>query len=415
MSRNRVLIGCAGLLVLLVFLACGAVAMFYVAVPLLRSSQQAPSAIRSPAIVETAPQSEPTKPPPVVTVPVQPEPTEPSPVVVTTDEEQALIQIYRQANPGVVNVTVQPGDTGGLPQIPQVAGGSGFVWDKEGHIVTNAHVVAVGDIIDVTFYDDTIVPAEIVGTDNHSDLAVLKVDVPPDRLTPLPLGDSDAVVPGQRVVAIGNPFGHQGSMTTGIVSAVGRTIPGLTVFRIPMAIQTDAPINPGNSGGPLLNLRGEVIGVNSQIESRDRANSGVGFAIPSNIVARVVPALIQGGRYVWPWLGVRGESLTPIQAEANGLSVTHGAYIHIVESDGPAARAGLQGSTDETVVRGRPVLLGGDVIIAADGQPIRSFDDLITYVSERSVGDQVRLTILRHGKEMTVTVTLEARPERLNP
>ncbi len=411
MNANRVLIGCAGLFVLLAFLACGTVATFY-----LVSSFAEPVVLPSQSqIAEEMPsRPEPTAPPPVVEVPVQPEPTVLPSVVVTTDEERALIQLYRQANPGVVNITVQSDAAEGLLGPPQ-AGGSGFVWDKEGHIVTNAHLVAVGDIIDVTFYDDTIVPAEVVAIDEHSDLAVLKVDVPPDLLVPLPLGDSDAVVPGQRVVAIGNPFGRQGSMTTGIVSAVGRTIPGLTLFRIPMAIQTDAPINPGNSGGPLLNLRGEVIGVNSQIESRDRANSGVGFAIPSNIVARVVPALIRDGKYVWPWLGVRGGSLTPAQAEANGLSVTRGAYIHEVLPGGPAARAGLRGSSNETVVRGRPVLIGGDVIIAADGQRIRSFDDLITYISERSVGDRVRLTILRGGKEMEVPVTLEARPETLNP
>jgi 2-alkenal reductase len=411
MNANRVLIGCVGLFVLLAFLACGAVATFYLA-----TSFAEPVTLpgQSQIAEEMPSQPEPTAPPPVVKVPAQPEATESPAVVVTTDEERALIRLYRQANPGVVNITVQSGVGEGLLGPPQ-AGGSGFVWDKEGHIVTNAHLVRVGDIIDVTFYDDTTVPAEVVAVDEHSDLAVLKVDVPPDLLVPLPLGDSDAVVPGQRVVAIGNPFGRQGSMTTGIVSAVGRTIPGLTVFRIPMAIQTDAPINPGNSGGPLLNLRGEVIGVNSSIESRDRANSGVGFAIPSNIVARVVPALIRDGKYVWPWLGVRGGSLTSVQAEANGLPVTRGAYIHEVLPGGPAAQAGLRGSTGEAVVRGRPVLIGGDVIIAADGQPIRSFDDLITYISERSVGDRVRLTILRDGKEMEVSVTLEARPETLSP
>lgn len=410
MTRNQVLIGCVGLFVLLALFGCGIAGVVYLGTSAFSRVEVAPPAQPGVVTEATVPPL-PTAPPPVVTVPVRPKQPEQSAevpgVVVTTDEERVLIQLYRRVNPGVVNITVR-GEVGEV-------GGSGFVWDKEGHIVTNAHVVAVGDVVDVTFYDNTTVPAEVVAIDTHSDLAVIKVDVPPERLTPLPLGDSDAVVPGQRVVAIGNPFGHQGSMTTGIVSAVGRTIPGLTVFSIPEAIQTDAPINPGNSGGPLLNLRSEVIGVNSQIESRDRANSGVGFAIPANIVKRVVPALIKDGKYVWPWLGVRGESLTPEHVEANNLSVAHGAYIHVVEPDGPAMKAGLRGSRDEAIVRGRPVGIGGDVIIAADGQPIRSFDDLIAYISKRSVGDRVRLTVLRGGKEIQVTVTLEPRPARLNP
>ncbi len=326
---------------------------------------------------------------------------------VTTEEEQILIGLYQRVIPGVVNVQVLRRGPGNQAM---GAAGSGFVFDQEGHIVTNAHVVRDADLIDVVLYDDTVVSATVVGLDDDSDLAVLKVELPARQLIPLPLGDSDAVVPGQRVVAIGNPFGQQGSMTVGIVSAVGRTIPSLTPFRIPQAIQTDAAINPGNSGGPLLNLRGEVIGVNAQIESVSRANSGVGFAIPSNIVKRVVPVLIEQGKFTWPWLGVQGVTLTPRIVRANGLAVTRGAYIVDVAASGPARAAGLRGATGRTMVEGLTVPVGGDVITAADGEPIRSMEDLIVYISQRQVGDRVVLTVFRDGKSVKIPVTLDARP-----
>lgn len=332
--------------------------------------------------------------------------------LVTADEEQTLIKLYRQVNPGVVSIRV-------LKRGPmdQAAGGagSGFIYDAQGHVVTNAHVVRDADLIDVVLHNETIVAAEVIGLDDDSDLAVLKVDLPTDQRTPLPLGDSDAVVPGQRVIAIGNPFGQQSSMTTGIVSAVGRIIPSLTPFSIPQAIQTDAAINPGNSGGPLLNLKGEVIGVNAQIESTVRANSGVGFAIPVNIVKRVVPALIEAGEFTWPWLGVGGVSLTPRIAKANELSVQRGAYIVDVPSEGPAASAGLQGASSETEVDGLPIKVGGDVVVAADGEPIRSMDDLILFISQHQPGDQVALTVVRDGEQIEVSVTLATRPEELGP
>lgn len=330
--------------------------------------------------------------------------------LVTAAEEQNLIELYRQVNPGVVSIHVLK--RGPMDQAADGAG-SGFILDEEGHVVTNAHVVRDADLIDVVLYDETIVSAEVIGLDDDSDLAVLEVDLPTDQRTPLPLGDSDAVVPGQRVIAIGNPFGQQSSMTTGIVSAVGRIIPSLTPFSIPQAIQTDAAINPGNSGGPLLNLKGEVIGVNAQIESTVRANSGVGFAIPVNIVKRVVPALIEAGEFTWPWLGVGGVSLTPRIAKANGLSVQRGAYIVDVPNEGPAASAGLQGASGETEVDGLPIEVGGDVVVAADGEPIRNMDDLILFISQHQPGDQVALTVIRDGEQIEVSVTLVTRPEEL--
>jgi 2-alkenal reductase len=201
-------------------------------------------------------------------------------------------------------------------------------------------------------------------------------------------------------------------MTSGIVSAVGRTIVGLTPFSIPQAIQTDAAINPGNSGGPLLNLNGEVIGVNAQIESAVRANAGVGFAIPSNIVSRVVPTLIAEGRFRWPWLGVQGGSLNPRLAEANGLPLNaRGAYISGVEEGGPADAAGLRGITGRTVVDGLPVPTGGDVVVAIDGQTVRDMDDLILNISQHEIGDRVTLTVLRAGQEIEFTAQLAARPD----
>lgn len=332
-------------------------------------------------------------------------------------EEQVLNQVYERVNPSVVNIEVRQNVPQGPGSFDFSVSGSGFVIDREGHIVTNSHVVAHAAQVWVTLYDDTRVPAEVMGADPDSDLAVLKVSLPPDRLTPVELGDSSQVRVGQRAIAIGNPFGLEGSMTLGIVSAVGRTIPsGLSLFSIPEVIQTDAPINPGNSGGPLLDLAGRVIGVNTQIRSEDRANSGVGFAVPVNTVKRVVPELVATGRYTWPWLGVRGTTLTPDIAEANRLAVQRGAYIVEVMADGPSAKSGLRGATGEREIAGRPVPIGGDVVIAADDAPIRNFDELLVYVTQGAVvGQTVELTVIRDGQEVKVQVTLEPRPSSTSP
>jgi S1-C subfamily serine protease len=321
-----------------------------------------------------------------------------------------LTDLYHQADPGVVSIEVfvGSGQTAG-----QVAG-SGFILDNQGHIVTNNHVVAQAQEVLVIFYDGTQVNATIVGTDLDSDLAVIQVDQLVDGAHPLPLGDSDQVEPGQWVVAIGNPFQLGGSMTLGIVSAVGRVIPsGATQFDIPLAIQTDAAINPGNSGGPLIDLAGEVVGVNAQIATGGvQANAGVGFAIPSNVVRLVVPSLIETGSYEWPWLGVEGTSVDLLIQEANHLESQQGAYIDRVVPNGPAAQAGLQGSSGSTQVAGLSVPTGGDVIVEAGGQPVADFTALLVTVAFRKPGDELDLTILRNGQQQ-VTVTLAARPASL--
>jgi S1-C subfamily serine protease len=241
---------------------------------------------------------------------------------------------------------------------------------------------------------------------------VIRVDALTEGAHPLPLGDSDQVQVGAWVVAIGNPFGLGSSMTLGIVSAVGRTIPSAeTSFGIPEAIQTDAAINPGNSGGPLLNLQGEVIGVNAQIASGGtQANAGVGFAIPANTARRVTPALIESGTYQWPWLGVRGSSVNLTLVSANDLPVTRGAYIHAVTPGGPAEAAGVQGSTDTTMVDGFEVPVGGDVVVEADGAPIIDFSALLVAVSGKVPGDTIALTVLRGGERQQIDVALAPRP-----
>jgi S1-C subfamily serine protease len=327
------------------------------------------------------------------------------------DEQSVLVELYARANPSVVNITIYGEQNG---QVVPLGQGSGFVNDQEGHIVTNAHVVDSAEQVEVTFSDGTILSADIVGEDLNSDLAVVKVEQLPESIGPLPLGAMRDLAVGQTVVAIGNPFGLEGTLTRGIISALGRNIPALTPFSIPQSIQTDAAINPGNSGGPLLNLEGEVIGVNAQIETNgtSRSNSGVGFAIPVSIVKLVIPDLKEHGEYEWSWLGVRGGNLTPAMVNAGGLSVNKGAFISDVTPDGPAATAGLQGAVDSATVDGRVVPIGGDIIIAADGASIQSFDDLLIYIALKTrPGQEVTLTLLRAGETQDVVVKLDDRPE----
>ncbi|PKO20921.1 MAG: 2-alkenal reductase [Chloroflexi bacterium HGW-Chloroflexi-1] len=343
----------------------------------------------------------------------------------TDVETQILEAVYSKAHLSVIYIenlsrlSAPPSSDQALPE----SQGSGFVWDAAGHIVTNDHVVRGADALQVTFADGIVLPAELVGTDPDSDLAVIKVDPDLVNLIPVEQGDIDEVRVGQRAIAIGNPFGFVGTMTSGIVSAIGRSIPAITGYNIPEAIQTDAAINPGNSGGPLLNERGQVIGVNAQIQSATRSNSGVGFAIPINIVQRVVPALIRDGVYRHAYLGISGQTYSPAWADALGFSTTdRGAYVMDVRSDGPSARSGLRaGSGDTDVILGigvnGPVYLqrGGDLIIAIDGQPVTTFDDLLVYLeSFKSPGDRVQLTVLRAGEgQQTVSITLGERPTRV--
>lgn len=354
--------------------------------------------------------------------------------------ELTLGEIYEQVTPSVVNIQVVgeasalfqdypvipgfPSDPS-LPQepLPQQGLGSGFVWDKEGHIVTNNHVVAGAQEITVTFSDDTTVSAEVVGTDPHSDLAVLKVDLVPERLQPVQLADSTQVQPGQLAVAIGNPFGLEGTMTVGFVSALGRSLPVAAsnlmapTYTIPDIIQTDAPINPGNSGGVLVNDEGQVIGVPTAIESPVRANAGIGFAVPSVIVQKVVPVLIRDGYYEHPWLGISGTSLDSDLAEEMDLGADQrGVLVMEVVDGSPADEAGLRAGDRQTERMGQPISLGGDVIVAIDGQPVDEFEDLVTYlVRNTGVGQTITLALLREGRQETVQVTLAARPTDEEP
>jgi 2-alkenal reductase len=339
------------------------------------------------------------------------------------DEQAVLINLYERVNPAVVNITAygeqggpepQPGPGGPTPPASQ---GSGFVYDEAGHLVTNAHVVGNAGQIEVTFSSGVIYAAKIVGLDPHSDLAVLRVAQLPTGVDPLPLAEIGELAVGQTVVAIGNPFGLEGTLTRGIISALGRTIPALTPFSIPHAIQTDAAINPGNSGGPLLDLQGRVIGVNAQgvgggEDGGTAVNSGVSLAIPVDIVRRVVPELIQNGRYEWAWLGITGGgSVTPTLVEVMRLPVESGAYFIQVAPGGPAGQAGLRGANNIVMVNGRPVEVGGDVVTAIDGQPVRSSDDLLTYITlQTRPGQEVILTVVRNGNTQEIRVQLGARP-----
>jgi S1-C subfamily serine protease len=354
----------------------------------------------------------------------------------SADGSSRWVDLYQAVNPSVVNIQVTRvlGESGEDPSIPGFPGfpdlpqgpqerfqfgqGSGFIYDREGHIVTNYHVVGQADEVMVTFSDGLSLAAEKVGGDPDSDLAVIRVEELPEGARPLSLGDSDALRVGQSVAAIGNPFGLEGTMTTGIVSALGRTLPsqsrtvGGSRFSIPNVIQTDAAINPGNSGGPLLNLAGEVVGVNTAIESSVGQFSGVGFAVPSNTVARVVPVLIEEGRYQHPWLGISGMDLIPSVREAMDLERDQrGVLVISVVEDSPAAEAGLQGSDRELVESGQTLRVDGDIIVGIDNIAVQDFDDLLVYLSEQTqVGQEVELEVLRDGERMPIPVTLAARP-----
>lgn len=329
-------------------------------------------------------------------------------------QDDLLTRLYEQVNPGVVSIRVLTQAGGGL--------GSGFVFDKAGHVVTNFHVVEGAQDLEVNFSSGLKVRGKVIGTDIDSDLAVIKIDLPGDELLPLKLGNSDQIKVGQTVIAIGNPFGLSSTMTTGIVSARGRTLDSMREtadgrpFSAGGIIQTDAAINPGNSGGPLINLKGEVIGMNRAIRTTNMTlggeptNSGIGFAIPVNIIARVVPVLIEVGSYDYPYLGISShEEVSLLEQEALGLPQSLGAYVDEVVVGGPADQAGVIGGSSPTQIPG--LLAGGDLIIAVDGRPIRVFGELLSYLMEnKSPGDLLVLTIIRDNQQKEVTVTLGKRP-----
>ncbi|MBW4437754.1 MAG: trypsin-like peptidase domain-containing protein [Pleurocapsa minor GSE-CHR-MK-17-07R] len=322
-----------------------------------------------------------------------------------TDNERLLNSLYSRIAPSVVLINVNvTSSTRGTGQ----STGSGFVIDQQGHIVTNNHVVDDATLIEVRFFDGRIARGEIVGLDPDSDLAVIQVsDVPAEALFPLTLGNSGGLYVGQEVIAIGAPFNQAWTMTTGIVSALDRSIQGLTQFSIGSAIQTDAAINPGNSGGPLLNLSGEVIGVNSQIISRTNSSAGVGFAIPSNLVARVAQQLIETGRVQYSYLGISGQEMNLEILDALNLpNTTNGVVVTRVERNSPAAQAGLQ----NPVTQGNSIT-SLDIITSVDGIRVSGMPDLISYLASNTVPNQVvTLEVLRNGQSFGLNVQLSERP-----
>ncbi|MBN1937618.1 MAG: trypsin-like peptidase domain-containing protein [Anaerolineae bacterium] len=355
--------------------------------------------------------------PVVVVVTATPRPDDevsPDPVMLSTAslaQEQVVIDIYKRVAPAVVFVEMIDADSeeGG-------GSGAGFVYDTEGRIVTNAHVVSGADLVRVYFSDDTVAKAEILGFDLDSDLAVLQVNVPAEILQPVEIGSSEGLQVGQLAIAIGNPYGYERTLTVGYISALGRVLRQESNFSVAEVIQTDASINPGNSGGPLLDSKGLVIGVNSYYRPSSPLGGsvGIGFAIPSDLVKLVVPELITHGRYRHPWLGVSGYALLPEMISALNLSVEHGALVATVVEDSPSARAGVRGGTDTAEVPGypEPIPVGGDIIIQIGDIKVHGMDDIITYLQRTRVGEQIILTIVRDGKEMTIPVELGERPER---
>jgi 2-alkenal reductase len=333
----------------------------------------------------------------------QPQPVmneEPTPEITGDALQQGLIDLYRRANPAVVFIIVPP-----------IGSGSGFVFGQEGYIVTNNHVVENGREYEVVFSGGERRDAELVGADVDSDLAVIKVDELPDGVQPLALGSSDDLAVGQFVVAIGNPFGEQGSMSLGIVSGLGRSLRSQreletgSSYSLPQVVQTDAPINPGNSGGPLLNLDGEVVGVNSAIATTSGSNSGVGFSIPVKAVRRIVPSLIEDGSFEYPYMGAAFEDEISLDDQNTfGLPQTTGAYVVSITEGSPADEAGLRAASGTT---GR----GGDLIIAIDEKTIANFDDLNSYLAlETLVGQTITMQVLRDGQTLDVPLTLGERP-----
>ncbi len=319
-------------------------------------------------------------------------------------DDLILTQLYNRTRNSVVLISVQTSSGGGT--------GSGFVYDKEGRILTNNHVVEDATSIDVTFLDGSIAEAELVGRDPYSDMAVIQVDLPAERLEPVKLGTSSELLVGETVVAIGNPFGLANTMTLGIVSAVGRQASAPGNYVIVDVIQTDAAINPGNSGGPLLNLRGEVIGINTWILSDTGQYSGIGFAVPSDTIQREIDSLIETGSYQHPWIGIVGREMTPDVAEAMGLDRdTRGTLVIELTEGGPAEDSGLRGGDTQATVDGTLMTIGGDVIIGADGKTMNSFYDLIFYVSRyKKPGDILTLTVIRGSGTTTIDLTLGVRP-----
>ena len=327
---------------------------------------------------------------------------------ILTNKDLSLTEIFERSEAGVVRVNVIKSE-----QIEGLNGvGSGFVFDQSGHVITNHHVIDNSEKIVVTFLDGSSYNANIVGSDPFTDIAVIKVDAEPSLLHPLPVGDSSNLKVGMQVVAIGNPFGLSGSMTAGIVSQLGRLLPSQdTGFSIPDVIQTDAAINPGNSGGPLLNMKGEVVGINTAIQSAIGEFTGIGFAIPSKTVSKIAPQLIEEGEYHHPWVGISGRDIDPDLAKILNLKDSKGFLIVTVVEKSPADKAGLIGSSKTKEIDGVTYQVGGDVILSVDGKSVRKIDDILIHLQrEKSVGDEMVLEILRDGRITNFVILLEERP-----
>lgn len=338
------------------------------------------------------------------------------PIASIVNNGNDLTALYENVLPGIVSIQIATPNGGGL--------GSGFVYDSNGYIVTNEHVIDGATAIEVDFSSGYKTTANVIGADKDSDVAVIKVDAPTNELHPLPLGNSRVVKVGQTVLAIGNPFGLTGSMTLGIVSALGRTqasnrdATASGSFSVADMIQTDAAINPGNSGGPLLDLSGEVIGINRSIRSNnsnalgEASNSGIGFALPINLVKRVVPAIIQNGKFDYPFMGIstlQSELMSLHVIEQLGLQKMTGVYVTAVQPNGPADEAGVIGASEPTNIQG--LSKGGDLIIAIDDHEVKTYDDLIGYLVEyKSPGEEINLTVLRGNETKVLTLKLTDRP-----
>jgi len=329
-------------------------------------------------------------------------------VLSSSKSNLTLVELFEKSEESVVKIKVErigSADTGGV--------GSGFVYDNLGHIITNAHVVDGASKATVTFLDGSQYSAEIIGEARFTDIAVIKVSEKPRLLHPLQIGDSSLLQVGEQVAAIGNPFGLSGSMTSGIVSQMGRLMATPdTAFSIPDVIQTDAAINPGNSGGPLLNMKGQVIGINTAIQSITGEFVGIGFAVPSNTVSKIVPVLIEDGKYHHPWIGITGQDIDPDLAQALGLKQAKGFMIITVVDGSPADKAGLKGRTITLETGGKEYPAGGDIIISVDDKEVRKISDILIHLQrEKSVGDTMVLGVLRDGEFLHITLELVERPD----
>ena len=376
----------------------------------------APTPVRDVAatIAQAAPAAQIAVPPPIIAPPALGAPTTTNPPPVLSGrlmaDEQAMVDLYDRVSPAVVNITnrrTAPGD-----EFPSGGAGSGVIFDSRGYILTNNHVVDDATTLEVRLPGGVSLPATLVGRDPSNDLAVVKIDASNEKLVVATLGNSDELKPGQFGIAIGNPFGLERTVTTGVISSVGRTRSNSTGRPIRNMIQTDAAINPGNSGGPLLNSRGEVVGINTAIESPVRGSVGIGFAVPINTAKLFMPKMLAGEKIAHPWLGISGVIMTPATAKDLGVTETEGVYVAEVVPNSPAAKSGLRGAGARATGAASATLpKGGDIIVSIDGRKTVKTDDISNYLDTRGVGDDVKIEVIRDGSRQTLTATLQEWPD----